>query len=41
MYQTKYGIYEPNCGLDNVHLSFGHDGYIGEVMKNYMPEESL
>ena len=25
-YQTKYGIYEPNCGLDKVHLSFGHDG---------------
>src|SRR5580692_11736945 len=40
-YQTKYGIYEPNCGLEKVHLSFGHDGYIGEVMKNYMPEESL
>ncbi len=39
--QTKYGIYEPNCGLKNVHMSFGHDGYIGEVMKNYMPEESL
>jgi inositol oxygenase len=40
-YQTQYGIYEPNCGLSKVHLSFGHDGYIGEVMKNYMPEESL
>jgi inositol oxygenase len=41
LFQTKYGIYEPNCGLDSVHLSFGHDGYIYEVMKNYMPEESL
>ena len=41
LYQTKYGVYEPNCGLENVHMSFGHDGYIGEVMKNYMPEESL
>jgi inositol oxygenase len=41
VYQTKYGVYEPNCGLANVHLSFGHDGYIGEVMKNYVPEESL
>ena len=20
-YQTKYGIYEPNCGLENVHMS--------------------
>ena len=41
LFQTKYGIYQPNCGLDKVHLSFGHDGYIYEVMKNYMPEESL
>ena len=40
-YQTKYGIYEPNCGLDKVHMSFGHDGYIGEVMKSYLPEEGL
>src|SRR6266853_3385371 len=22
-YQTKYGIYEPNCGLESVHMSFG------------------
>src|SRR5580692_8155988 len=41
LYQTKYGVYEPNCGLDKLHMSFGHDGYIGEVVKNYMPEESL
>jgi inositol oxygenase len=40
-YQTKYGIYEPNCGLQNVHMSFGHDGYIAQVMKPYMPVESL
>jgi inositol oxygenase len=39
--QTKYGIYQPNCGLASVHFSFGHDGYIYEVMKKYMPEESL
>ncbi len=41
LYQTKYGIYKPNCGLDNLHMSFGHDGYIGKAMQNYMPEESL
>ncbi len=23
VYSAKYGIYEPNCGLDNVHMSFG------------------
>ena len=41
VYSTKYGVYEPNCGLDKVHMSFGHDGYIYEVMKNYLPEEAL
>jgi len=40
-YQTQFGIYEPNCGLDNVHMSFGHDGYIYEVMKPYLPMEAL
>jgi inositol oxygenase len=40
-YQTKYGIYEPGCGLENVHLSFGHDGYIAEVMKPYLQDEAL
>ena len=37
-YQTKYGIYEPNCGLDNVHLSWGHDEYIYRVTRDYLPE---
>ena len=23
---TKYGMYEPNCGLENVMMSWGHDG---------------
>ncbi len=41
LYQSKYGIYEPNCGLDKVHMSFGHDGYIHEVMKRYLPMEAL
>ena len=37
-YQTRYGIYEPNCGLENVHLSWGHDEYIYRVVKDYLPE---
>ncbi|HTF71176.1 MAG TPA: inositol oxygenase family protein [Edaphobacter sp.] len=41
VYSTTNGIYEPNCGLDNVHMSFGHDGYIYEVMKPYLPDSSL
>ena len=23
--QTENGIYEPGCGLDNIHMSWGHD----------------
>lgn len=37
-YQTLYGIYEPHCGLENVHLSWGHDEYIYTVTRNYLPE---
>ena len=40
-YQTKFGIYDPNCGLENVHMSFGHDGYIAEIMKPYLRDEAL
>jgi inositol oxygenase len=40
-FNTKYGIYEPNCGLDNVHLSWGHDEYLYQMTKNYLPEEAL
>jgi len=37
-YQTTYGIYEPNCGLDKVLMSWGHDEYIYHVTKKYLPE---
>jgi inositol oxygenase len=37
-YQTLYGIYEPNCGLDKVYLSWGHDEYLYQVTKDYLPE---
>uniref|UniRef100_A0A3Q2VZM0 Inositol oxygenase n=1 Tax=Haplochromis burtoni TaxID=8153 RepID=A0A3Q2VZM0_HAPBU len=32
-YNTEFGIYEPNCGLDNVLMSWGHDEYLYRVMK--------
>jgi inositol oxygenase len=25
-YNTKHGMYQPRCGLDNVMMSYGHDG---------------
>jgi inositol oxygenase len=40
-FQTPNGIYEPGCGLDQVVLSWGHDEYIYNVAKDYLPEEGL
>jgi inositol oxygenase len=40
-FNTKFGVYEPNCGLDKVHLSWGHDEYIYQIMKDFLPEEGL
>jgi inositol oxygenase len=40
-YNTKYGVYAPNCGLENVKMSWGHDEYLYQMMKNYLPEEAL
>ena len=40
-YNTKYGIYSPNCGLDNVSMSWGHDEYLYQMMKDYLPEPAL
>ncbi len=40
-YQTTNGVYEAGCGLDQVQLSWGHDEYIYNVTKDYLPEEAL
>ncbi|XP_044762687.1 inositol oxygenase [Coccinella septempunctata] len=43
-YNTKYGVYEPNCGLDNLKLSWGHDEYLYRVLvhnKSTLPQEAL
>lgn len=40
-YNTKYGVYEPHCGLDNVHMTWGHDEYVYHMMKPYLPEQAL
>jgi inositol oxygenase len=40
-YQTPNGIYEPGCGLENLHLSWGHDEYLYHVVKEYLPEPAL
>lgn len=28
VYSTKYGMYGPNCGLDKLMISWGHDEYL-------------
>ena len=40
-YNTKYGVYEHGCGLNNVHMSWGHDEYLYQIVKDYMPEPAL
>lgn len=32
-YNTKFGIYEEKCGLDELLFSFGHDEYLYQVLK--------
>jgi len=43
-YNTKYGIYEPNCGLKNLKYAWGHDEYLYQMLvhnKSTIPEEGL
>jgi inositol oxygenase len=40
-YNTKHGIYKPGCGLRNVDMSWGHDEYVYQMMKDYIPEPGL
>lgn len=41
LYQDKLGVYTENCGLDNIHMSWGHDEYVYHMMKDYIPEPGL
>lgn len=38
---SRLGIYREGCGLDQVHLSWGHDEYLYHVLRPYLPEEAL
>lgn len=43
-YNTTHGMYAPNCGLDNVLMSFGHDEYLYQLLTRNgcsIPEEGL
>ncbi len=39
-YQTRCGVYEEHCGLDRVHLSWGHDEYLYHVVAGHLPEQA-
>lgn len=39
-YSTECGIYEKNCGLDKVTMSWGHDEYIYLAAGKYLPVEA-
>jgi len=40
-YRTLNGIYEPGCGLNRLHLSWGHDEYLYLVVKDHLPAAGL
>ncbi|QDU62374.1 hypothetical protein Pan216_32410 [Planctomycetes bacterium Pan216] len=40
-YRTRLGIYTEGCGLDHVHLTWGHDEYLYQVTKAFLPEPAL
>jgi inositol oxygenase len=40
-YNTKYGIYSHGCGLKNVQMSWGHDEYLYQITKDFLPEPAL
>jgi len=35
-YNTKLGVYSPNCGMEQVTMSWGHDEYLYQVLVNHM-----
>jgi inositol oxygenase len=40
-YNTRLGVYTEGCGLRNVHLSWGHDEYVYQVLKDHLPQPAL
>ena len=39
-YQTRFGMYGESRGLDKVMISWGHDEYLYQVTKDYLPVEA-
>lgn len=41
VFSTKFGVYSEKCGLRNVSMSWGHDEYVYQMLKDYLPEPGL
>ncbi len=41
VYSTRLGIYRENIGLRHVKMSWGHDEYLYQVVKDFLPTEAL
>ena len=44
VYNTKYGMYKPNCGITNLTMGWGHDEYMYWMLKENgctLPKEAL
>ncbi|KAK3402464.1 hypothetical protein B0T20DRAFT_512 [Sordaria brevicollis] len=43
VYSTEHGIYQPGCGIENLMMSWGHDEYLYQVIKDQctIPREGL
>lgn len=44
-YNTQLGMYSKGCGLENLLMTWGHDEYMYQVLKNHptctLPDENL
>ncbi|MBU6174187.1 MAG: inositol oxygenase, partial [Planctomycetes bacterium] len=40
-FQSELGIYDRNCGLEKVFMSWGHDEYMYHVVKDFLPLPAL
>ena len=36
IYSTKLGIYEKNCGLENLKFAYGHDEYLYQMLVRFI-----
>jgi len=40
-FNTLHGVYSPQCRLRHVDMSWGHDEYVYQMLKNHLPEPAL